>query len=241
MSIPPSDNRRPSSTPPGKSGSSETQDDQKPFTLPGRKEKVLGKEEEPKKKGLFDLTMEDVGIKSKQQALEEGAEAAVETASGSISSTTAVAQVQQIGQLIQKMVSTMAVGQMGGKDFASLNLKESPEVPQAFAGSNLTISYEANNLTIHFDNFMSPQQQNNAITLVEQNKEQLLQMVEALNAKNVQITELSIGNHLIAVPQPEGLPPPFQPITTEESERAREQRGQRDHREGDQSNHRGPR
>lgn len=222
MSVPPS-GRRPSSTPPSKNSPREDEDTQKPFQLPGRKEKPQ-EQGEQKKKGLFDLTPEDAGVQAKQQGLQQNVQTpATEIGEAAITGAAAAAQVTQVGQLVQKMVETMRVGQVGGKDFASLDLKTSADVPQAFAGSNLTISYQANNLTIHFDNFMTPQQQNNAINLVEQNKEQLLQMVEALHAKNIQVTELSIGAHVVALPRVEGLPAPFQPVTTVEAEQTRRQ------------------
>ena len=219
MSVPPS-GRRPSSTPSSKGSPDDTKESQRPFQMPGRKEKA--QEQEEKKKGLFELAQEDMGIQAKQQGLQQNAKTEeIEPGLTAVTGTAAAAQVTQVGQLIQKMVETMYVGQVGGKEFASLNLKTSADVPNAFAGSNLTVSYETNSLTIHFDNFMSPQQQNTAISLVEKNKEQLLQMVEALGAKNIQIAELTIGTHVVALPRPAGLPAPFQPVLTAETEGTR--------------------
>ena len=201
--------------------------------MPGRKEKA--QEQEEKKKGLFDLAQEDMGIQTKQQGLQQNIKAEeIEPGLTAVTGAAAAAQVTQVGQLIQKMVETMHIGQVGGKEFASVDLKTSADVPNAFAGSNLTVSYETNSLTIHFDNFMTPQQQNTAINMVEKNKEQLLQMVEALGAKNIQVAELSIGTHIVALPRPAGLPPPFRPVLAAETEGTRrEDQGykERDHGE----------
>jgi hypothetical protein len=237
MTVPPSD-RRPSSTPPGKQGPEDSKKTDKPFHLPGeRKEGVeegIGEKKkglfdlksddksEEKKKKVFDMTSGEVALQSKQQGLQENIPSTVgEVQATAKIASAAVAQVSQVGALIQKMVETMHVGQVGGKDFATLNLKTSVDVPPAFANSNLTVSYKDNGITIHFDNFMTPQQQNQAINLVEKNKEQLVQMVQTLNAKNIQVKELTIGSHVVALPHVEGRPAPFQPILTAETERGR--------------------
>lgn|GEM_PF-6378441 len=225
MSVPPS-GQRPSSTPPSKKSTPSDDDkEQKAFQLPGRKEQVKAQEEEKKKKGLFDLSSDEIGIKAKQQGIQQEVQtdlsAGIEKAAAD--KTAAVTQVSQVAQLIQKTVESMRIGQVGGKDFASLELKTNENVPQAFAGAHLTVSYEANQITIHFDHFMTPQQENTAINLVEKNKEQLVQMMQSLNAKNIQIAELSLGSHVVALPRIEGLPPPFQPTLTAETEPSRQQ------------------
>ncbi|MCC5832924.1 MAG: DUF5421 family protein [Chlamydiales bacterium] len=208
MSVPPSS--QPSSTPPSGSDESREPSDskksRKDFDLHGKK-----KGDEEKKKSLFDIAGgEGEMTKEVKQEIQEKQMAETKEAD-SISAADAKATVDAIGRLIQRVVSDMRIGQLEGKDFASMNLSTSSEVPEAFAGSNLTLSYEANGLTIHFDNFMTPQQENNAITLVEKNKEQLLDMVQAMQAKNINIQEMSIGNRVINLPRVEPLPPPFQP------------------------------
>lgn len=231
MSVPPSE-RRTSSTPPSKGRPDE--DDKKTgksFRLPERKEPVHAQEEKNKKKGLFDLSADEIAMQRKQQGLEQSVEASEQAVANS-SAIEAKGQIQQVARLIQNMVETMRVGQIDGKDFASLDLKKGAEVPPAFAGSNLTVSYQDNGITIRFDNFMTPQQQNEAITLIEKNKEQLLEMVQNLNAKNIQVTELAIGTHTVALPRVAPLPPPFQAPPAPESETR--QQDQRRDREGEQ-------
>lgn len=227
MSVPPS-GRRPSSTPPSKGRPDDDHKSEKGFHLPGRKEAVDSKQEQPKKKGLFDLTGKEMAIQQKQQEVSQELKMG-EVSAEKTAGIEATAQINQVSQLIQKMVETMRIGQIDGKDFASVDLKKGPEVPQAFAGSNLSVSYQANGINIRFDNFMTPQQQNSAINLVEKNKEQLLEMVQALNAKNIQVNELTIGTHSIALPRVEPLPPPFQtPPGAEGETRQQQQRGDRE-------------
>jgi Family of unknown function (DUF5421) len=226
MSVPPA-SRRPSSTPPSRGRPDETREKgEKDFKLPAKKQHVKESDEEAKKKGLFDIAGKEALLQDKQQRLAQEVKAEAATV-GEVTSTEAVAQVRQVDQLIQKMVESMRVGQIDGQDYASLELKKSAEVPEAFAGSNLTVSYHDNGIVIRFDNFMTPQQQNTAITLVEQNKEQLQQMVQTLNAKNIQVNELTIGEHTVALPKVAPLPPPFQPqpATQAETEQQRERGG----------------
>lgn len=136
--------------------------------------------------------------------------------------------VSTVGQLILAMVDKMQVGTVEGKNFASMDISTEANVPEAFAGSHLTLSFEENGLVIHFDNFDSPQQEQNAINLIENNKEQLTQMLQALQTKNIQLTEFNVGNQSITLPRVEPLPPPLQPTprppTGGEAERERGER-----------------
>lgn len=236
MSVPPT-NRQSSSSPSGKGRPDESGKAQKKFQLPGRKESLEAKEEEPKKKGIFDLTGNENAIQDKQQALQQQIKTEGVTAAKT-AGIEGAAQVNQIGQIVQKMVESMRIGQINGQDFASVDLKKSADVPQAFAGSNLTVSYQDNGIKIHFDNFMTPQQQNSAIALVEKNKDQLHDMVLALNAKNIQVTELSIGTHTVNLPRIEPLPPPFQAPPPAEGETPQ---GRDRGREGREEPDQGPR
>jgi hypothetical protein len=230
MSVPPTG--RPSSTPPSKGKPEESKDKGKDFKLPSRKGQVSEKEEQlQKQKGLFDLAGQEAVLQEKQQSLSQTLKSE-DIKTSEVSATEAKAQVTQIGQIIQKTVESMRIGQLEGKDLATLELKKTADVPSAFQGSNLTVSYAANGVKIHFDNFMSPQQQNTAITLVEKNKDQLQQMVQALNAKHIQVTELSIGTHTVALPRVEPLPPPFQPSAAAETETRQQREGQKEGREG---------
>lgn len=226
MSVPPSS--QPSSTPPsngeGSQEPSESKKSKKDFKLPGKKQEEGG---EKKKKSLFDIAGGEGELtKEIKQSIEEKQLAETREASA-IESAGAKATAAAIGRLIQSVVADMRIGQLEGKDFTSMKLSEaSADIPEAFAGSNLTLSYQANALIIHFDNFMTPQQENNAITLIEKNKEQLQEMVAALQAKNINIQELSIGNRVITLPRVEPLPPPFQPTGAGAAETRREREGE---------------
>lgn len=229
MGIPPTG--RPPSTPPSKGkgdGPEKTGKEKKEFRMPdkkgggGEKDEEAKKisEKDEKKKSLFDLAGEPPLKELKPDVLASSAKEI-----GKTSALEAKTQIDQISKIIMNMVERMMVGKVGGKDMASLNLKQSPEVPRAFAGSNLTISFSENGLVIRFDNFMTPQMQQNALALIEQNKQQLMQMVNALQAKNIQVAQLNIGEHTVALPRAEPLPPPFQPTPMSQGEQPQRDRG----------------
>jgi hypothetical protein len=235
MSVPPT--RRSSSTPPSKGKPDEAKNKEgKDFKLPSRKQPVESKEEKEKKKNLFDIAGEKKIEQWSDQRLAQDYKTE-EIKAGEVSKSQATAQVQQVSQLVQRMVETMRIGQIDGKTFASLDLKQGADVPQAFAGSHLTVSYQENGIVIRFDHFMSAQQQNTAITLVEKNKEQLEEMIRTLNAKNIQVHELAIGEHSVTLPRVAPLPPPFQPTSPPRSDA--EQQRDRGGREGGQGEGRG--
>lgn len=222
MSVPPS-GQSPSTPPEKGNGPGEgKRKSKRDFNLPGKK----GKEEEGKKKGLFDFGGEP-GAKEIKQSVDQQQMGEMQKA-GALQGAEAKATVNSVGQLVQRLVTQMKVGE----NFASMNLTNSTEVPEAFAGSNLTLSYQENALVIHFDNFMTPQQENNAFMLVEKNNEQLVQMVQALQAKNINISELSIGNHMVTLPRVEALPPPFQPPPSAETREEQQRQERQDGEEG---------
>lgn len=229
---------KPASTPPskGKGRPEESKNSTgKQFELPGKKEKV--EEREEKKKGLLDIAGEKLSVQERQASLGQN----LKTEAAGAEKSTAVeakAQVSQVGQLIQKMVASMRIGEIEGKNLLTAQLKASAEVPQAFSGSSLSLSYEANGLSIHFDHFMTPQQENNAITLVEKHKDQLEQMIQALHSKNIQVVGLTIGNHQVNLPQIQPLPPPFQATPPSGAETQQQQRERQDQDEKDDQDRR---
>ena len=189
------------------------------------------------KKGIFDLSQDETGKKTgkkgdqkkdlkegeelEQQALgpvgesvgfqQQKTDLGSETAEAKgIGSVEAQQQVARIGELIQRMVNQLQVGTIGGKDFASVDLKATPDVPSFFANTTLTLTQTSDGLVIRFSNFEDPQQQTAAVFAVEQNKEQLQQMLANLQAKNIAVAEMQLGNYSVTLPRVEALPPPFQ-------------------------------
>lgn len=207
MSIPPTGPSRPSSS---EEPSGDNKKAKREFKLPDKK-----------KEDKSDIGGE--AVKEMKQFVSQEQKVAIAKIE-QLSPSELKAQISQINQLILSTVESMRVGE----SITDLTLKAG-QVPEYFEGGTLTLSYDVNNaLIIHFDNI---QQQDAAIALVEKNKEQLQQLVQALHAKNIQVAELSIGNHKVALPRVEPLPPPFQPPpsaeaeTRQQRERGEEERG----------------
>ncbi|MCH9625035.1 MAG: hypothetical protein S4CHLAM123_02010 [Chlamydiales bacterium] len=236
-SIPPSSGNNPPSNQPAKDKS--VQGKGKEFKLPKEKQRTnekkgrpQGKEEEPKKKkNILDVAGDEAQVQQKQPGVQQDIKTA-ELKSEQVAASIAKGQVDQVGKLIQRMVGSLRIGEIDGQNLASLNLKQVPEVPESFAGSNLTLSYHEGALAIRFDNFMTPQQENTAITMVEKNKEQLEQMIQNLAAKNIHIAEMRIGEHVITLPEVQALPRPFettaafQPQTRQQQQQQQEKEDQ---------------
>jgi hypothetical protein len=174
-----------------------------------REEKGGEKEEREKKKGLFDL-MFATAAKELKQEVSAAPKGEIKETAGSTVALTGSEAMSKVAQLIQRMVSEMHVGSVDGQNFASLTLSKGIDVPQAFRDSSLTLSFQQGSLTVQFDHFSTPQSEQTAIYIVENNKAQLQDMMQALAAKNIQLAELTIGQYQIALPRVETLPPPFQ-------------------------------
>lgn len=170
------------------------------FELPQKKKEKFPKDKKEKKKddlGDIFTGMRNVeSLKSQVTPEHDIGEVKGITKSAGAGSTA----VGQIGKLIQKLVSEMRIGKVGEKSIVEMTLS-AKTAPEVFAGSNLTLSYKENALVIHFDNFTTPQQERNALVLVEQNKKQLLSLMEVLQSKNIMVNEFSIGTHKITLPR----------------------------------------
>ncbi len=223
------------SIPPNKSSSSQNVNDnrgpEKNKRDKGKKFELKGKEEKGSQKedaNLFALMAEtqQKGEQLAQQSKMEGVQASQKVAD--------VQAASQIRAIIMKTVETMAVGKVGATDIAHLDLKAG-EVPGAFAGASLNIAKTGNELTVNFTHFATPAMEAQAINLVEHNKEQLAQLVQALQVKGIQITELNVGNRSIALPKVEPLPSPMKISSSELGTQADRQRQREEKQDKDQS------
>lgn len=192
--LPPQNNPPPSNSSSSSSGPRDDKTRRKDFKLP-----------EKKKEGKGDGQKEEAAIaadvaasKVQSQIKEEGATA---SAIAATQKSEAASHATQIAEMIHKMCQTLQVGQVGGKDFVSADLKAS-EVPSYLAGVNMTVTQTDKGIVVQFSQFATPYQQTNAIFAIEQNKEALSALVDNLQARNISLAELQIGNHMVTLPTP---------------------------------------
>lgn len=212
----------PSRLPPSSSGSESSSSDRvqdgkskKDFKLPNKTDQEGGKQGK-----LMEMAKEQQSIKGQ---LSQG-EIAAETAS----QTTAAASVAKVGELISQMVAQLGVGVVGGKDFASIELKGTAEIPEFLANTTLSLTATNSGLVVNFSNFESLSQQQTAILTIEQQTEQLQQLVNNLQAKGIQLADLQIGTHSITLPTPQAITPIQPPPISPEAQREEGQRGGQD-------------
>lgn len=199
----PGNSSTPSSSSSGSPEKSRRSDGRKEFNIKGR-----DADEKEKEQSSMTKKEEDEGEKSAAQILEKVMTEMGEYAKGLTTEevkglTKAEAQVAtaKVAEIIQKMVAGLQVGTIGGKDFASVDLKGTQDVPDFLKNTSLTLTQTTEGLIIRFSNFESPQQQAQAIYAIEQNKEQLQQLMANLQQKNIAIADLQIGNHSITLPK----------------------------------------
>lgn len=231
MGIPPSNIPPGGSTSASRSSESDKGKPKKDFRLPEKKGAKDDETEKPfdllKKKGPKD-DQSDFGQMAdlaKQQALAEGKVA--DATKAELSAVEAKAAITKIAEIIFKLVAQMQVGAVGGKNFASLDLKGTADIPAYLQNTSLYVTQTAEGISIRFTNFESPQQQALAIAAIEQNKEQLTQLMLNLQTKNIAVADMTIGTHTVNLPRIEPLPPPFRPepparADTEAGERQRQ-------------------
>lgn len=237
MGVPPS-NVPPGSTPSssGRSSDSEKGRLRKPFHLPERGER----DGQQDKKSLFDLAREKKEKESAEGVQQQLKQDSLTEQKINVQEVQEIASVEgkqaiaKVAELIQKMVNQLQVGVIGGKDFASVELKDKEDVPSFFANTTLNLTQSAEGLHIHFTNFETPQQQAIAVQMIEKNKAQLTQLMLTMQSKNIAIAGLQIGDQSITLPRIEPLPPPFKPVSPtvqiaterEKREQQREEKGE---------------
>ncbi len=222
MGVPPT-NLPPSSSGGSQESSSGKVQDRKPkknFQLPSKADQEGGGKG---KDVLPDAIQEPAAVKGQ---LEEGQLAAETTAQSEVTQTasaSAAAAVGKIGELIGQMVSQLAVGTVDGKTFASLDL--TTDVPEYLANTTLTLTQSENGLVVNITNFESLGQQQTAILNIQQQQEQLQQLVNNLQVKNIQLVDFQIGGHSINLPTAETVTPIEAPPIAPEAQREEGQRG----------------
>lgn len=115
--------------------------------------------------------------------------------------------VSKMVQIIQKMLSELQVGKLGGQDFATMKLQANDSVPSCFQNASLSLTHTSEGVIIRFSNFDSPQDEALAIQAVEQNKQQLEQLVKNLESKRIAIADLQLGDHSVTLPESDKLTP----------------------------------
>lgn len=211
----------------------------KPFRLP---QKDTGEENQnPDRDNIFELSKQqskktkeikeeiEAASAAVDQHLQAQEDAQAEAASGAqeIGNVEAKNNIAKVSELIMKMVDQFQVGAIGGKDFASLHLKSSSQVPDFLENTTLTLTQTSEGVIIRFSNFQDPQQEAAALLAIQSNKQQLAQLSLNLSQKNLTIADLQVGNHSINVREITQLePPPF--FAQSEKQQDREQgQGQR--------------
>lgn len=216
MGIPPT-RMPPQPSTPGKDTSSDKVEGKKPqkeFKLPKKGE------EEGEQKGLQPAP-EQQAVKAQ---IEEG-QISEEISTQAPVAGTQAAQVAKVGELISQMVARLGVGTIEGKNFASLDLKGTADVPVFLANTTLTLTQTDNGLVVNFSNFESLSQQQTAILTMEKQTEQLQLLVNNLSAKGIQLADLTLGTYSISLPPPQAVTPIQPPPITAEAKREEGRRG----------------
>jgi len=126
-----------------------------------------------------------------------------DVAKTTLSAVEAKVSIDKITALVRKMVDTMQVGRVEGKETVSMDLKVTAQVPSFLSGANLSITQvEKGIITISFTN-LSESNLKIAVAVMEQRQGELTQLVQDLQAKNITIAQLQIGEQSIALPQAE--------------------------------------
>ncbi|SPN73823.1 hypothetical protein C10C_0675 [Chlamydia serpentis] len=134
---------------------------------------------------------------------------------------------QWIQDLILSTVESMVISEMNGDQLVELVLDANANVPEVFAGANLTLVQSGKELSVKFSSFVDAAQMTEAANLVVNNPSQLTSLVNALKNYQLTLKEFTVGNLLVQLPKLEEMQTPLHMIASTIRHRD-EERDQRD-------------
>lgn len=149
-------------------------------------------------------------------------------------SQTSSADLRWMSDLILSTVETLLVGELQGEQFVEMGLSAHHDVPSAFIGANVSLVQSGQELTVSFSNFQDITQQQEAQHLVLSQQEQLQSLISALQARNLQLKSMSVGQHVVQLPQVEEVRSPLHMIAATMRNQHEEQGQQQDQQRRDQ-------
>ncbi|WP_139414037.1 DUF5421 family protein [Chlamydia abortus] len=153
------------------------------------------------------------------------------------SSTVAVASadLQWVQDVIASTVESMIVADVNGQQLVELVLDAEGNVPEVFAGANLTLVQSGTDLSVKFSNFIDEVQLTEAVNLIANNPSQLAGLVEALKNLRLNLTEFTVGTSIVQLPTIEEVQTPLHMIaaTIHRRDEERDQQG-KDQQQQDQ-------
>ena len=108
-------------------------------------------------------------------------------------------KLTNVNTLIGKMVDSMQIGKVGGKDLLQAELKQTDDIPNAFKGATVKIEMSPDGLKVFIEPL--PGQEDQAAALVQQHHEQTLELQQSLAAKGHVLQQLQVGAHVVDLPK----------------------------------------
>ncbi|AFS27576.1 DUF5421 family protein [Chlamydia psittaci] len=238
--------------------------DVKVFSLEGRQQskhnrqdKTTSKSSRQEARGADDKHVEEKtsGVSSKEEEKEEGqnfmaydnptagmafvdiapsvsSEVVVESATVAVAS----ADLQWVQDVIASTVESMIVADVNGQQLVELVLDAEGNVPEVFAGANLTLVQSGTDLSVKFSNFMDDVQLTEAVNLISNNPSQLAGLVESLKNLRLNLTELTVGTSIVQLPTIEEVQTPLHMIaaTIHQRDEEKDQEGKDQQQQQDQ-------
>ncbi|WP_375793736.1 DUF5421 family protein [Chlamydia sp. 12-01] len=238
--------------------------DVKVFSLEGRQQskqdrqdKVSNKGSRQESRGADDKHVEEKtsAVSSKEEEKEDGdgfmaydnptagmafvdvaapvsSEVVVESATVAVAS----ADLQWVQEVIANTVESMMVADVNGQQLIELVLDTEGNVPEIFAGANLTLVQSGTDLSVKFSNFVDNAQMAEAMNLIVNNPSQLAGLVGALKNRHLNLTELTVGSSIVQLPTVEEVQTPLHMIaaTIHQRDEEKDQEGKDQQQQQDQ-------
>ncbi|WP_100934439.1 DUF5421 family protein [Candidatus Chlamydia corallus] len=185
---------------------------------------VGSKEEDQESQEFCSAENAFAGISLVDIAAAGSSEAVVEVAPVAVAGI----DMQWIENVILSTVESMVISEINGEQLVELVLDTNTNVPEAFAGVNLTLVQSGQELSVQFSSFVDAVQMAEAADLITSNPSQLTSLVSALKNHQLTLKEFAVGNLLVQLPKLEEIQTPLHMIasTIRHREEDKDQRDQ---------------
>ncbi|EPP36262.1 DUF5421 family protein [Chlamydia avium] len=126
--------------------------------------------------------------------------------------TMASADLTWIQEVIANTVESMVVAELNGEQLVELVLDSQGNVPEVFSGANLTLVQSGADLSIKLSNFMDNAQVEEAVSVINGNPEQLVNLVTSLKGHQLNLKEFMVGSNVVQLPTIEEVQTPLHMI-----------------------------
>ena len=145
------------------------------------------------------------GLQSQQQQQMRQAEGIQESGKVAMRTVESIKQIDNVKLVILRMVDSMEIGKSGETSLLNATLKNDASIHESLRLATVKLEMTTEGLKVQIDPVDG--QKDMAESLIAQHHDQVAQLQQTLAAKNINLLQLQVGDHIVELPQQRLLTP----------------------------------